>query len=206
MPTCSLVRYSHEVFSRLAQFKCRFHCVNIYSALGHRFLSTLVVIYSIKSSLVRVQTKVSNLFLCFQLRIFLVFFCYSLQFRTVLYRTVSRSVVFICDILLHLYRLAKLFLSLTVLFVAVYVYLSLVSYSVTLFLEFCASFSDCYVSEMLQIYGKLVSSYILFYLLCQDALIKLASIFVIVFQFEPAQGIRHTVFGIDLRLSLQHVG
>ena len=48
---------------------------------------------------------------------------------------------------------------------------------------------------MLQIYGKLVSSYILFYLLCQDALIKLASIFVIVFQFEPAHGIRHTVFG-----------
>ena len=86
-------------------------------------------------------------------------------------------------------------LSLTVLFVAVYVYLSLVSYSVTLFLEFCASFSDCYVFEMLQIYGKLVSSYILFYLLCQDALIKLASIFVIVFQFEPAHGIRHTVFG-----------
>ena len=44
-------------------------------------------------------------------------------------------------------------------------------------------------------YGKLVSSYILFYLLCQDALIKLASIFVIVFQFEPAHGIRHTIYG-----------
>ena len=37
--------------------------------------------------------------------------------------------------------------------------LSLVSYSVTLFLEFlCQFIADCYVSEMLQIYGKLVSS------------------------------------------------
>ena len=55
---------------------------------------------------------------------------------------------------------------------------------------------------MLQIYGKLVSSYILFYLLCQDALIKLAFIFVIVFHFEPAHGIRHTVFGIRFTAKL----
>ena len=43
----------------------------------------------------------------------------------------------------------------------------------------------------------LFSSYILFYLLCQDVLAKLASIFVIVFQFEPANGKRHhTAIGI----------
>ena len=43
---------------------------------------------------------------------------------------------------------------------------------------------------MLQIYGKKVSFviYILFYLLCQDTLVKLASIFVTVFQFGPAYG------------------
>ena len=45
----------------------------------------------------------------------------------------------------------------TVLLVTIYVYLSLVSYSVTLFLEFCARFLDYYVSEMLRIYSKLVS-------------------------------------------------
>ena len=59
---------------------------------------------------------------------------------------------------------------------------------------------------MLQIYSNsLVSSYILFYLLCQDALVKLASIFVIVFQFEPAYGIGIRFTPYDLRLSLQHV-
>ena len=57
---------------------------------------------------------------------------------------------------------------------------------------------------MLRIYGKLVSFviYILFYLLCQDALIKLASIFNIVFQFEPAHGIRHTLYTIRFTAKL----
>ena len=43
----------------------------------------------------------------------------------------------------------------------------------------------------------LVSSYILFYLLCQDALAKLAAIFIIVFQFKLAYGIiQHTEIDI----------
>ena len=52
----------------------------------------------------------------------------------------------------------------------------------------------------------LVSLYILFYLLCQEALIKLASIFVIVFQFEPAYGIRHTVYTIRFTAKLTERG
>lgn len=67
--------------SKLDQFQCRLHCVNIYSALGHRFLSTLVVTYSIKSNSVRVQTKVSNLFLIFRLILSFPCFLFCVKFR-----------------------------------------------------------------------------------------------------------------------------
>ena len=50
---------------------------------------------------------------------------------------------------------------------------------------------------MLQIDGKLVSSYIyIVFIFCAKMyLFKLASIFVIVFQFEPAYGLYHTIYG-----------
>ena len=62
----------------------------------------------------------------------------------------------------------------------------------TLFLEFCASLLQYYVSETLQfIASRLVSSYILFLSSVPRCacLAKLASIFVIIFQFEPATSI-----------------
>ena len=72
-------------------------------------------------------------------------------------------------------------------------------------LESCACLLQYYISETLQIHSKLVLSYILFYLLCQDALAKLASIFVIAFQFKLAYSIAYGLHYTILQLNLKHV-
>ena len=113
-----------------------------------------MVTHSIKSSLVRVQTKVSNLFLCFQLRIVLVL---CLFFASVYYSPLSR---YISVSRLYSRLFCYVFIAgLSFIFDSSfrhYLCQSLVSYSVTLFLEFCASLSQYYVSETLHIYSKLV--------------------------------------------------